>query len=271
MPPSPRTRETAPPRDFLVECLREWPVSLALLRATEMRKLWRYPLTAPTLDVGCGDGYFTSCVLETPLEAGIDLKPEAVARALAQGVYRQAIVGNVCRMPFADRSFASVFSNCVLEHIDGIDEAMAEVGRVLKPGGTFLATVATPRWETDGPIPLFRRWGWNALSDRLNVSLRKSWHHVNLLERDGWSAVLAKGKMKMQVWEPYMAPVAYEDFARYLPTAVFSNFLKRVLGRNVISRSLRRAYAPVLARRFRASYAAESEKGNLGLFVAVKE
>ena len=43
LPDSIAVRTDAPP-GFLTACLREWPASHALLRAIELRKLWRYPL-----------------------------------------------------------------------------------------------------------------------------------------------------------------------------------------------------------------------------------
>ena len=47
-----------------------------------------------------------------------------------------------------------ILSNCVLEHIDGLDSALSEISRVLKPEarGELLTTVPTSRWESDGPL-----------------------------------------------------------------------------------------------------------------------
>ena len=50
-------------------------------------------------------------------------------------------------MPFEDSSFDVVFSNCVLEHVEGLDDMLAHVGRVLKPGGQFVFTVPTEDFQ----------------------------------------------------------------------------------------------------------------------------
>lgn len=55
-----------------------------------------------------------------------------------------ALRGDATRLPFADESFDVVITSEVLEHIQGDVDALAEMARVLKPGGRFAATV--PSW-----------------------------------------------------------------------------------------------------------------------------
>lgn len=263
-------RRERPPIDFLLECLKEWPASHALIRAVECRKLWSYPLSPPVLDVGCGDGTFTRLLFRPPVEAGIDLNPDEVARAQRLGVYKQVLCVSAATLPFADSSFASVFSNCVLEHVDGIDLALAEICRVLRPGGVLLTTVPTPRWESDGPLPVLRRLGLDGLSERMNDLLRRMWHHVTVEEQEEWRARLARAGMTLRVWEPYMVPPAYAAFARYLPTSLGSLVMRRVTGRWLVSKTLRLAVAPFLAARLREPYLAEASVGACAMYLAVR-
>jgi SAM-dependent methyltransferase len=51
--------------------------------------------------------------------------------------------GDATRLPFADGTFDRVITSEVLEHIPADISAIAEFTRVLKPGGTFAATVPT--------------------------------------------------------------------------------------------------------------------------------
>ena len=51
--------------------------------------------------------------------------------------------GDATKLPFADGSFDRVITSEVLEHIQDDVAAIAELVRVLKPGGTFAATVPT--------------------------------------------------------------------------------------------------------------------------------
>ena len=109
--------------DFLTLALSEWPAAHARLRAIELRKLLRYPLATPVLDIGCGDGTFTRLLFGSAVEAGLDLQAGEIGRARAAGSHRHLLIGSATHLPFADGSFRSVFSNCVLEHIDGLDRA----------------------------------------------------------------------------------------------------------------------------------------------------
>ncbi|MBU6217085.1 MAG: methyltransferase domain-containing protein [Acidobacteria bacterium] len=52
--------------------------------------------------------------------------------------------GDACRLPFADDSFDRVICSEVFEHIPDDTGAMAELTRVLRPGGVLAATV--PAW-----------------------------------------------------------------------------------------------------------------------------
>lgn len=52
--------------------------------------------------------------------------------------------GDATRLPFADASFDAVITSEVLEHVQDDVAAIAEMARVLRPGGTFAATV--PAW-----------------------------------------------------------------------------------------------------------------------------
>lgn len=53
--------------------------------------------------------------------------------------------GDATRLPFADATFDRVITSEVLEHIPADTEAIAELVRVLRPGGSFACTVPS-RW-----------------------------------------------------------------------------------------------------------------------------
>ena len=57
--------------------------------------------------------------------------------------YVGVLRGDATRLPFAARSFDAVVTSEVLEHIPDDTGALAELVRVLKPGGVFAATVPT--------------------------------------------------------------------------------------------------------------------------------
>jgi SAM-dependent methyltransferase len=90
------------------------------------------------LDLGCGDGQLTERLISTgAIVTGVDLSPEMLAAARSRGI--DAHEGSAESLPFADHSFDAVFSNAVLHWVRNQDAMMAEVRRVLKPSGRFVA------------------------------------------------------------------------------------------------------------------------------------
>lgn len=90
------------------------------------------------LDLGCGDGHLTGQIAAVgALVTGIDASPEMVAAAGARGV--KADLGGAESLPYPSRAFDAVFSNAVLHWVRDQDAMMAEVHRVLCPGGRFVA------------------------------------------------------------------------------------------------------------------------------------
>lgn len=65
------------------------------------------------------------------------------AREIPIERYVGVLRGDATRLAFADDSFDRVITSEVLEHIQSDVDAIAELVRVLKPGGTFAATVPT--------------------------------------------------------------------------------------------------------------------------------
>ena len=90
------------------------------------------------LDLGCGDGQLTLRLSAGGARVeGVDASPHMVESARQRGVAAGLAVAE--SLPFADGTFDAVFSNAVLHWVRGQDEMMAEVHRVLRPGGRFVA------------------------------------------------------------------------------------------------------------------------------------
>jgi SAM-dependent methyltransferase len=93
------------------------------------------------LDAGCGAGRNVEHFAREGRAVGVDLSPEALAFCRDRGV--AAARASVLALPFADRSFDLVTSFDVLYHrwIADDREAVAELARVLRPGGLLLVRV----------------------------------------------------------------------------------------------------------------------------------
>jgi SAM-dependent methyltransferase len=103
------------------------------------------------LDMGCGDGQIARVLAAAgSLSVGVDptWNQVSVAGARAGGpAYGQATAD---ALPFADDSFDAVVACLVFEHIAGLDQAIAEVARVLEPGGRFSFFLNHPLLQAPG-------------------------------------------------------------------------------------------------------------------------
>jgi ubiquinone/menaquinone biosynthesis C-methylase UbiE len=90
------------------------------------------------LDVGCGTGLIMQGLNGVASGiTGVDLSQGMLGLAKKRGFQvAQGVAGN---LPFADESFDLVYSFKVLAHVPEIREALAEMSRVLKPGGYLVA------------------------------------------------------------------------------------------------------------------------------------
>jgi SAM-dependent methyltransferase len=90
------------------------------------------------LDLGCGDGRLTARLTAAGANVvGVDASAAMVRAAKALGV--TAVEASAEKLPYSDASFDAVFSNAALHWVRDQDAMMAEVLRVLKPGGRFVA------------------------------------------------------------------------------------------------------------------------------------
>jgi len=118
--------------------------SAVLIRTAEAELLSALLMEPPILDLCCGDGYFCSLIFPDGVEAGCDFSLPALRQARDRGQYRQIACADVTRgIPFRDEHFQTVVSNSSLEHVEGIDGALREIARVLKPGGRLYTTFAS--------------------------------------------------------------------------------------------------------------------------------
>jgi len=100
------------------------------------------------LDAGCGTGMNLSALAGRGWEVfGVDASPRALAFAKRRGAFplRRARIQS---LPFPDASFDLVYSMDVVYMLDRpeLEAALAELRRVLRPGGRLLLHCATLQW-----------------------------------------------------------------------------------------------------------------------------
>jgi len=203
---------SAPERDALLRAaLRAYPMDpgLALHRAAEALRLRRVELAPPILDLGCHDGVFAGLALARPGArgrlVGCDRDVPAVRRAVRAGAHRALLAGEAGGLPFQDGAFGTVVCNSVLTHVDDLEDALAEIQRVLQPGGRLIASVPTPRFhDWTAPGRILRRVGLNAMAQCAAAAYDRRWHQRHLLGREAWAERLRRAGLELERWEEYL-------------------------------------------------------------------
>lgn len=92
-----------------------------------------------TLDLGSADGPSAQWFREASARTVcLDIDP--------RGLDQAGVCGSALALPFPDATFDAVAAFDVIEHCEPEAEALAEVRRVLRPGGTFVMSVPSYSW-----------------------------------------------------------------------------------------------------------------------------
>ena len=128
------------------------------------------------LEIGVGTGltlpYFERDKQVVGADLSLDMLRVARAKVLSQGLdhVRGLMVMDACRLGFADRSFDAVTAQFVITLVPDPEQALAEMDRVLRPGGEIVISsrlvddggFAAPFWKA--VAPLARAIGWSSVS-----------------------------------------------------------------------------------------------------------
>lgn len=194
------------------------------------------------IDVGCGAGRHSFEAYRRGADviafdqnaeelADVDTMLQAMGQAgeAPESAKAQVVVGDALALPYPDGSFDSVIASEILEHIPDDVTAIAELSRVLKPGGTLAVTV--PRWLPEricwllsddyhanegGHIRIYRADELRAKLESTGLRFSGS-HHAHALHSPYWWLKCAVGVdnsdniavqayHKLLVWDMMSAP-----------------------------------------------------------------
>jgi len=106
------------------------------------------------LDVGTGEGQLARLAARLPDKPqtviGLDPTKAQLDVAVERAGGPAYALASAHALPFPDASFDAVVACLVFEHVDDADTAIAEVGRVLEPGGRFLFFLNHPLLQAPG-------------------------------------------------------------------------------------------------------------------------
>lgn len=222
--------------DFLRAHLREVPAFRALLRSVEARFYRDLPLAGPVLDLGCGDGHFASLALPGLAPVGVDLSAGVLREAVRRRVYRAVVRADAAYLPFRSEVFGTVVSNSVLEHIPGVEAVLAEISRVLKPGGRLAFSVPSEHFAEYLSVGrLLKRLGLGRLAGAYRRFFNRISRHVTCESPAWWAARLKAVGLEPVEYRYYFSPgaTALLEWGHLygLPALVF----KKLVGRWVLA------------------------------------
>jgi SAM-dependent methyltransferase len=214
------------------------------------------------LDVGSGNGRHAfealrrgAEVTATDVDAAALAEVERFAAAMVDagevpaGGRLRSVVADARHLPFADGEFDVVIAAEVLEHIHDDRAAIAELGRVLRPGGVLAVTV--PRWWPEkvcwalsreyhevpgGHIRIYRRHDLVERLRRAGLTFVAPHHHAHALHSPYWwlrcaIGVSRDGAVAARLYHRFLV---YDLTRRPRWTRSLERALNPVLGKSVV-------------------------------------
>ena len=212
------------------------------------------------LDLGCGFGrHAFGAARRGAHVVAVDRSDEEVAAVRATlaamhqageipaGTHATAVRGDLLALPFPDASFDRVIASEVLEHIPADERAMAEIVRVLRPGG--LAAVTVPRWLPEricwalsqdyrntpgGHVRIYKGQELAERFGRLGLTAYGS-HHAHGLHAPYWWLKCAVGVDRDHpLPKLYHRMLVWDITAKPLPTRLAERALNPLIGKSLV-------------------------------------
>ena len=172
---------------------------------------------ARILDFGCGTG----AIVAMGLARGLDIRGadtfadiyegwQASVPAEARGAVHKIEAG---RLPFADGAFDVVVSNQVFEHIADPAPALAEIARVLAPGGRFLAMFPVAETWYEGHAKLYFA-HWLAGAPALQSAYVSAMLKLGFGNRDGGVGAETAARSLLRILRETASTTAAAVFSR---------------------------------------------------------
>lgn len=179
-------------KNYLKTYLFNKPFFYIFIRPKEADLFVKFlPFKKPVMDYGCGDGFFAKMFYPGLVDVGVDIRKNELRIAGKRKIYKKRIFYNQERLPFRSNYFATIFANCVLEHVDNLDHDLKEINRVLQKGGMFIGGVMTDKWESfliGGKVfgNVYKNW------------MRRIQNHPNLLSVNEWDEKFKNAGFKVR-------------------------------------------------------------------------
>lgn len=203
--------------------LRRAPLAHAFFRTAELTPLAGRILSRPILDLGCGAGELVSLALDGTVDVGLDVCPEQLQRARATSRYLRLERADASCTGLANESFNCILALSALEHMANPVAVVAEVFRLLRPGGKFVATVVLEDVHSHLLIPQILR--CLNLEEAYLQGLDRVFNHRTLLSRQQLENMLLAQGFEAVESEKMVTPAVTRCWELFLFTAWPARYL----------------------------------------------
>lgn len=152
---------------------------------------------ARVVDIGTGEGQVARLAAAMGAQVvGVDPATAQLSLAAERGGLVDYVAGAAAGLPVRTGSADAVVACLVFEHIEAIDAAIAEVGRILRPGGWFMFVLNHPLLQTPG----------------------SGWIDDHILDEQYWriGAYLVEEVTQEQVDPGVVIPFVHRPLSRYI-------------------------------------------------------
>jgi SAM-dependent methyltransferase len=235
--------------DYLLESCDTDPLSPYILKY--------FTRSGRILEAGCGAGRYVKYLHDRGYDCvGIEYNKRTVENVKKKWRDIRVIVGDVEQMPFEDNSFNGILSVGVVEHfLEGPQKPLAEMLRVLEPGGVALITVPCLNWlrRIKGPLcgikhilrvnPILRKifkkktlnhCGWNLYNRKYKWHVYPEWGEFfeYRFKRDEFESIIQNAGFNIIESVPlYQIDGLYHEFGRFVAKYVNCKFVVNPQGR----------------------------------------
>ena len=235
--------------NFLRRYLDIAPAALALERAIECEMHARNKWPAPILDIGCGDGYFASILCCEQIDTGIDPDKSELDAARESHAYKELIACFGNAIPRPDKSFTTIISNSVLEHISNLMPVLKEANRLLADDGRFHITIPSDRLELATiPARILSAFGMPSLAARYGRFYNRFWRHHHAYGDATWRSMFAEAGFDVVAHHAYVPRDLSTSYDLLTVIALPGFVSKKLCNRWVMWPALRQLYSGLIAR-----------------------
>jgi SAM-dependent methyltransferase len=221
------------------------PTALAIKECVRLKRVKELPIVGPVLDVGCGDGLFTSLAHPEVDAWGIDINEREAARAQSSRAYRQVICQSITdTRALPGQFFSTCIANCSLEHVPDIKAAFRTIRAAMRPGGIFYLIVPAPEWTKTLPLRrALTKVGLPDIGSAYGAALDAQFAHHHLYDARRWTELLEEAGFGHVEHEPIGSDGSQAAFEAALIPSIAGYVTKKATGHWVLASSLRKLYA----------------------------